>query len=168
MGPPFINGESAAFLSVNRNKKSVVLDLKVPAGIDVFKSMASKVDIVAENFRPGTKERLGIGYHALKKLNPGLIYIAVSGFGQTGPYASRGGFDLVAQGMSGLMSVTGTPDSPPVKIGVPITDLNAGMYAAYGALSAYIYRMKTGKGQMVDMSLLEGGIAYTFWESSEL
>ena len=168
MGPPFINGESAAFLSVNRNKKSMVLDFKVPAGIDVFKSIASKVDIVAENFRPGTMERLGIGYNALKKFNPGLIYIAVSGFGQTGPYASRGGFDLVAQGMSGLMSVTGIPESPPVKIGVPITDLNAGMYAAYGALSAYIHRMKTGEGQMVDMSLLEGGIAYTFWESSEL
>ena len=168
MGPPFINGESAAFLGINRNKKSIVLDFKQEEGREVFKRLVPQVDVVAENFRPGTMDKLGLGYETLKKLSPALIYAAVSGFGQTGPYASRGGFDLVAQGMSGLMSVTGLPDSPPVKVGVPITDLNAGMYTAYGVLSAYIHRMKTGQGQMVDMSLLEGGIAYTFWESSEL
>jgi crotonobetainyl-CoA:carnitine CoA-transferase CaiB-like acyl-CoA transferase len=168
MGPPFVNGESAAFLAINRNKKSIVIDLKQKEGRELFKKMVPQVDVVAENFRPGTMDKLGLGYETLKKLNPALLYVAVSGFGQTGPYASRGGFDLVAQGMSGLMSVTGLPDSPPVKIGVPITDLNAGMYAAYGLLSAYIHRLKTGQGQMIDMSLLEGGIAYTFWESSEL
>jgi formyl-CoA transferase len=168
MGPPFVKGESAAFLAINRNKKSIVIDLKQEEGQELFKKMVLQVDVVAENFRPGTMDKLGLGYETLKKLNPALLYVAVSGFGQTGPYASRGGFDLVAQGMSGLMSVTGLPDSPPVKIGVPITDLNAGMYSAYGLLSAYIHRLKTGQGQMIDMSLLEGGIAYTFWESSEL
>ena len=110
--------------------------------------------------------RLGLGYEDLKRLNPALVYCSVSGFGQTGPYSRRGGFDLVAQGMSGIMSVTGTPGGSPVKVGVPITDLTAGMYAAYGVLTAYIHRLKTGEGQLVDTSLMEAGVAYTFWESS--
>ena len=111
-------------------------------------------------------DRLGLGYQELAELKPSLIYCSISGFGQTGPYRERGGFDLVAQGMSGLMSVTGIPDGPPVKVGVPITDLTAGMYGAYGVLSAYIHRLRTGEGQLVDTSLLEAGMAYTFWESS--
>jgi crotonobetainyl-CoA:carnitine CoA-transferase CaiB-like acyl-CoA transferase len=110
--------------------------------------------------------RLGLGHQELLSRKPSLIYCSISGFGQTGPYSERGGFDLVAQGMSGLMSVTGIPDGPPVKVGVPITDLTAGMYGAYGTLSAYIHRLRTGEGQLVDTSLLEAGIAYTFWESS--
>lgn len=167
LGQNFINGESAAFLLINRNKKSIVIDLRNDQGKDIFRRMATKVDVVVENFRAGVMARLGLDYEALKKLNKSLIYCTISGFGSTGPYKDRGGFDLVAQGMSGIMSVTGFPDSPPVKVGVPITDLTAGMYAAYGILNAYISRMKTGEGQLVDTSLLEAGIAYTVWESAE-
>ena len=123
-------------------------------------------DVVVENFRPGAMERLGLGYKQLAEIKPSLIYCSISGFGQTGPYRDRGGFDLVTQGMSGLMSVTGIPGGPPVKVGVPITDLTSGMYAAYGILTAYIHRLRTGQGQLVDTSLLEAGLAYTFWESS--
>ena len=166
MGPPFIGGWSAAFLAVNRNKRSLVLDLRQPEGREVFKSMAVKADVLVENFRPGTMDRLGLGHEVVMGLNPGLVYCSISGYGQTGPYSRRGGFDLVAQGMSGIMSVTGTPGSPPIKVGVPITDLTAGMYAAYGILNAYIHRLRTGQGQLVDTSLMEAGIAYTFWESS--
>lgn len=166
MGPPFINGESAAFLAMNRNKRSLVLDLKHAAGQALFRRLAAQADIVIENFRPGTMAALGLDYAALSADHPELIYCAVSGFGQTGPYRERGGFDLVAQGMSGVMSITGHPGQPPVKVGVPLTDLNAGMYAAYGVLCAYIHRLRTGQGQLVDTSLLEGGIAYTIWESA--
>ncbi|MCH7786476.1 MAG: CoA transferase [Chloroflexi bacterium] len=166
MGPPFLNGESAAFLGINRNKRSIILNIKDEQGVGVAHRMAKEADVLIQNFRPGTLERIGLGYQDMQKLNPALIYCNISGFGNTGPYKDRGGFDLVAQGMSGLMSLTGLPDSSPVKVGVPITDLNAGMYATYGILSAYISRLKTGKGQLVDTSLLEAGIAYTFWESA--
>jgi crotonobetainyl-CoA:carnitine CoA-transferase CaiB-like acyl-CoA transferase len=166
MGPPFIAGESAAFLAMNRNKRSLALDLKTEEGKDLFRRLAQRADVLVENFRPGTMEKLGLGDEALREVNPGIIYCSISGFGQTGPYRSRGGFDLVAQGMSGLISVTGHPGGPPTKVGVPISDLNAGIYAAYGVLSAYIHRLKTGRGQRIDTSLLEGGIAYTFWESA--
>lgn len=168
MAPPFLNGESAAFLAMNRNKRGLALDLKQAAGVEIFKQLAARADVIVENFRPGTMESLGLGYTALSENHPELIYCSVSGFGQTGPYRERGGFDLVAQGMSGLMSVTGHSGQDPVKVGVPITDLNAGMFAAYGVLTAYIHRLKTGKGQYIDTSLLEGGIAYTVWESAIL
>jgi crotonobetainyl-CoA:carnitine CoA-transferase CaiB-like acyl-CoA transferase len=167
MGPAFLGGEAAAFLAINRNKRSVVLNLKSDRGREAFRRLAARADVLIENYRPGTLEGLGLGYADLKGLNPRLIYCSISAFGQTGPYRARGGFDLVAQGMSGLMSVTGMPGGPPVKVGVPITDLNAGMYGAYGILCAYVHRLRTGEGQSVDMSLLEGGIAYTFWESAE-
>lgn len=166
MGPPFIAGESAAFLAMNRNKRSLALNLKTEEGKDLFRRLARRADVLVENFRPGTMERLGLGYETLRGVNPGMIYCSISGFGQTGPYRLRGGFDLVAQGMSGLISSTGHPGGPPTKIGVPISDLNAGIYAAYGILSAYIHRLKTGRGQLIDTSLLEGAIAYTFWESA--
>jgi crotonobetainyl-CoA:carnitine CoA-transferase CaiB-like acyl-CoA transferase len=166
MAPPFIHGESAAFLAMNRNKRSLVLDLKQPEGRAIFHRLAARSDVVVENFRPGTLEALGLSYPELSAHHPELIYCSISGFGQTGPYRERGGFDLVAQGMTGLMSVTGHPGEPPVKVGVPITDLNAGMYAAYGVLCAYIQRLRTGKGQLVETSLLEAGIAYTVWESA--
>ena len=166
MGPPFIEGRSAAFLAVNRNKRSLALNLRAEEGQKVFRELVQRADVLVENFRPGAMDRLGLGYEQLNEINAGLIYCAISGFGQTGPYRERGGFDLVAQGMSGLMSVTGSPGGPPIKVGVPITDLTAGMYGAYGILTAYIHRLRTGEGQMVDMSLLEAGIAYTFWESS--
>ncbi len=166
MAPPFIQGESAAFLAMNRNKRSLALDLKQPGGRTIFHRLAAEADVIVENFRPGTLEALGLGYSALSADHPELIYCSVSGFGQTGPYRERGGFDLVAQGMSGLMSITGQAGEPPVKVGVPITDLNAGMYATYGVLTAYIHRLRTGKGQFVETSLLEAGIAYTVWESA--
>ena len=163
---PFIDGWSAPFLGVNRNKRSVALDLRSDSGREVFKKLVASADVMVQNFRPGTLQRMGLSYSDLQPLRPELIYCSISGFGNTGPYSHRGGFDLVAQGMSGLMSFTGMPDSSPVKVGVPITDLNAGMYSAYGILTAYIHRLKTGKGQEVDASLIESGIAYTFWESA--
>lgn len=167
MGPPFINGESAAFLGVNRNKKSIVLDLKNEIDRDVFRRMAARADVVAENFRPGTMARLGLGPDDLRRERPELIYASISGFGQTGPYADRPGYDLIAQGMSGMMSATGHPDSPPVKISAPVADLAAGMFAANGILAAYIHRLKTGEGQVVDASLLEAAAALTVWEAAE-
>jgi crotonobetainyl-CoA:carnitine CoA-transferase CaiB-like acyl-CoA transferase len=166
MGPPFINGESAAFLAINRNKRSMVLDLKSPEGVEVARRMAKTADVLVQNMRPGTMDRLGLGYEGLSASNEGLVYCSISGFGLTGPYKGRAGFDLVAQGMSGLMSVTGFPGSPPAKVGVPITDLNAGMFAANAILSAYVHRLKTGEGQHVDTSLLEAGLSYTIWESA--
>jgi formyl-CoA transferase len=119
-----------------------------------------------ENFRPGVMERFGLGYEELAGIKPSLVYCSISGFGSTGPARNRGGFDLVAQGVSGLMSITGHPDMPPAKVGVPITDLTAGLYGANGVMAAYIHALKTGQGQMVDTSLMEAGIAYTVWESS--
>ena len=167
LGKHFIGDESAAFLMINRNKRSIVIDLKQQEGKQIIQDMVSNANVIVENFRPGVMKKLGLDYNDLKKVNPRLIYCSITGFGRTGPYANRGGFDLIAQGMSGIMSVTGIDDSTPVKVGVPITDLNAGMYAAYGILSAYISLINTGKGQLVDTSLLEAGIAHTFWESGE-
>ena len=166
MGPPFIEGESAAFLGINRNKRSIVVDLRSDEGREIVMDMARGYDVLVQNFRPGSLERMGLGYEQVRELNPAMVYCTISGFGVTGPYARRGGFDLVTQGMSGLMSVTGHPNSSPTKVGVPVCDLNAGMFAAIGILTAYIDRLRTGKGQHVDTSLLEGGIAYTFWESA--
>ena len=166
MGPPLADGWTAGFLALNRNKRSLALNLRAARGQAVFRRLLAATDVVVENFRPGVMERLGLGYAELSQLKPSLVYCSISGFGATGPYAQRGGFDLVAQGMSGLMSITGFPDSPPAKVGVPITDISAGTLAAYGILCAYIHALKTGQGQTVDASLLEAGIAYTIWESA--
>jgi len=166
MGPPFIDTESAAFLAINRNKRSIVLNFKEQSGVQAMKTLVKDADIVIENYRTGTMARLGLGYEDLKNINPGIIYCSISGFGRTGPYANRGGFDLVAQGMSGLMSITGVPNSPPVKVGVPIADMNAGMFATYGILTAYINKLRTKKGQYLEISLLEAAITYTVWESA--
>ncbi len=166
MSPPVINGESVAFMAINRNKRGLGLNLKAEDAREIFRSLAVKSDVLIENFRPRAMEDFGLGYGDLSALNPALIYCSISGFGQTGPYRDRRGFDLVAQAMSGLMSITGDADQPPVKVGVPIADLNAGIYACYAILAAYIHRLKTGEGQRIDTSLLEGGLAYTFWESS--
>ena len=165
-GPPFIGGQGAGFMAANRNKRSLALNLRDESGRQVFERLLEQADVVVENFRPGVMERLGIGYERLSNLKPSLIYCSISGHGGTGPYKDRGGFDLIAQGMSGLMSITGVPDGPPVKVGVPITDISAGIMAANGVLCAYIHAQKTGQGQLVDTSLLEAGIAYTIWESS--
>ena len=164
--PPFVAGESAPFMLWNRNKRSVTLDLKSPGDLETFKAMASVADVVIESFKPGTADRLGIGYEALSALNPGLIYCSISGFGQTGPYASRRGFDLIACGMTGLMSVNGPADGPPFRIPIPITDLGAGLNGAIGILAALAARERTGLGQHVDTSLFESGLSLGVYEAA--
>lgn len=160
-------GVSASFLALNRNKRSLALDLKQPEGVEILKKLAATTDVLVENYRPGVAKRLGIGFDVLKKINPRLIYASISGFGQTGPYASRGGFDLIAQGMSGIMSATGSEGGAPVKVGVPITDLGAGLFAVFGILCALRARRATGRGQFVDTSLFEAGLALSAWEATE-
>ena len=165
--PPDIGGESAAFLMMNRNKRGIVVDLKTAGGKQVARRLLASADVVIENYRKGTMELLGLGYETLRQDNPGLIYCEISGFGRTGPYAERGGFDLIAQGMSGLMSITGeAPGRPPIKCGAPMTDITAGILGAMGVLAAYIQRAKTGQGQRVDTSLFEAGIVHTYWQSA--
>ena len=165
--PPDINGESSAFMMMNRNKKGIAINLKDRDGINIFKSMVKKSDVVIENYRKGTMEKLGIGYDELKRINPKIILCEISGYGRSGPYAEKGGFDLVAQGMSGLMSITGeSKDKPPMKVGVPLTDITAGILGATGVLAALINRQKTGLGQRVDTSLYEAGIVHTYWQSA--
>jgi len=159
--------ESPGFWAVNRNKRSVVVNLKDAKGVEVCRRLAGSVDILVENFRPGTLERFGLGYETLRASHPGLIYASISGYGQTGPLAHRGGFDLVAQGESGIMSITGAPGGPPVKSGVPVCDLGAALMTAYAILCAYIHRTRTGDGQWVETSLLEAGIAMSVWEATE-
>jgi crotonobetainyl-CoA:carnitine CoA-transferase CaiB-like acyl-CoA transferase len=165
--PPDINGESAAFMMLNRNKRSIVLDLKGERDREIIRRLLRGADVVIENYRRGTMERLGLGYDVLRADNPGLIYCEISGFGRSGPYADRGGFDLIAQGMSGLMSITGEgPDRPPVKVGAPVTDITAGILGALGVCAAYARRLQTGDGQRVDTSLFEAGIVHTYWQSA--
>jgi crotonobetainyl-CoA:carnitine CoA-transferase CaiB-like acyl-CoA transferase len=165
--PPDIGGESAAFLMMNRNKRGIVVDLKTAGGKQVARRLLAGADVVIENYRKGTMELLGLGYETLRQDNPGLIYCEISGFGRTGPYAERGGFDLIAQGMSGLMSITGeAPGRPPIKCGAPMTDITAGILGAMGVLAAYIQRANTGQGQRVDTSLFEAGIVHTYWQSA--
>ncbi|MGD1879650.1 MAG: CaiB/BaiF CoA transferase family protein [Kiloniellaceae bacterium] len=167
MLPPDIAGESAAFMMMNRNKRGIALDLKHPDGKAALLRLLDKADVVIENYRQGTMEKLGLGYAALKARNPGLIYCEISGFGRSGPYAERGGFDLIAQGMSGLMSITGEgPGRPPVKVGAPVTDITAGILAAMGVSAAYARKLQTGEGQKVDTSLFEAGIVHTYWQSA--
>ena len=165
--PPEIAGESASYMMVNRNKRGIVLNLKDTAAVEVLKKMLATADVVIENYRIGTMERLGLGYEDLRKANPGLIYGSISGFGRTGPYKDRGGFDLIAQGMSGLMSITGEgPGRPPVKVGPPVSDITAGILLAMGINAAYARRLQTGEGQMVDTSLFEAAITHTYWQSA--
>ena len=159
-GPPFLNTESAYFLSVNRNKRSIVLDLKSGVGKRALRRLVQQADVVVENFRPGTLERLGFGYETLKSLNPRVILASISGFGQTGPYRDEPGYDLIAQGMGGLMSVTGQTNGPPVKGGFSLADIGTGMWAVTGILTALVEREKTGKGQWIDVSLLETMISW--------
>ena len=159
-GPKFIRGQSTSFLAVNRNKKSIALDLKSPKGRQIARVLAQKADVLVENFKQGTMEKLGLDYGSLSGANPRLIFCSISGFGRTGPYSDRGGFDLVLQGMSGIMSATGEADRPPSKVGVPITDIGAGMLATLGILAALLARGSTGKGQVVDASLLDAGLSF--------
>jgi crotonobetainyl-CoA:carnitine CoA-transferase CaiB-like acyl-CoA transferase len=167
MLPPDIEGEPAAFMMMNSGKRGIAVDLKNERGKDVLKRLLATADIVTENYRADTMAKLGLGYEELRKVNPALVYCAISGFGRTGPYASRGGYDLIAQGMSGLMSFTGEgPGRPPVKVGAPVCDITAGILAAMGVLAAYVHRLKTGEGQMVDTSLYEAGITLSYWQSA--
>lgn len=163
---PQINGVSAPFLILNRNKRGMGLDLKNPKGADVLKRMVSKADVLTENYRRGTMEKLGVGYDVLKTVNPGLIYAVVSGYGRTGPLADKGGFDLIAQGFGGLMSITGHPGGPPAKTGNPVSDINAGILSCLGVLAALIERGKSGRGQIVDTSLMEAAMQQTYWQAA--
>ncbi|MFQ5565435.1 MAG: CaiB/BaiF CoA transferase family protein [Paracoccaceae bacterium] len=165
--PPEIAGESASYMMVNRNKRGIVLNLKDPRAVAILKRMLATADVVLENYRKGTMERLGLGYDDLRRDNPGLIYAEISGFGRTGPYAERGGFDLIAQGMSGLMAITGEgPGRPPVKVGAPVSDITAGILMAMGISAAYAHRLRTGEGQRIDTSLFEAAIIHTYWQSA--
>ncbi len=166
MAPPYYNGEPASFMAMNRNKYGIALDIRTAAGKEVLWRLIATADILVENFRPGTMERLGFGFEAVHAKYPALIYCSISGFGHTGPYRDRGGFDLVAQAMSGVLSVTGSSEEP-AKVGVPISDLNAGLYASHAILAALFSRTRTGEGQYIDTSLFEAALAYTFWESNE-
>jgi crotonobetainyl-CoA:carnitine CoA-transferase CaiB-like acyl-CoA transferase len=168
MGFKLEGEDTAAFLAVNRNKKSVTLNLKEDEAREIFYRLAREADALVENFRPGVTKKLGIDYETLKEVNPRLIYASISGFGQTGPYAMRAGYDLIAQGMSGVMSVTGEPGGPPAKCGIPIGDLSAGLFCAFGILTAYVAREETGRGQYIDTSLFEGALALSIWETAEL
>ena len=159
--------DSAAFNAVNRGKLGIVLDLQQPAGRDALRRLARSADVLIENYRPGVMERLGLDYGTLAADNPRIVYASISGYGQTGPAASKGGFDLVAQGASGIMSVTGEPNRPPVKVGLPLTDLGAGLFALSAILAAIHWRSSSGRGQHIDTSLLEAGIALSVWEATE-
>ena len=164
---PFVEGVSSPFVMMNRNKRGIAIDLKSVEGQAVLKDLIKDADILIENYRQGAVEAFGVGYAEVKQFNERLIYCSISGFGRSGPYSSKGGFDLVAQGMSGLMSITGeSADRPPVKVGAPVTDITAGVLGAMGILGALFKRGKTGKGQLVDTSLFEAGIMHTFWQSS--
>jgi crotonobetainyl-CoA:carnitine CoA-transferase CaiB-like acyl-CoA transferase len=165
--PPDLNGESAAFMMVNRNKRGLAVDLKREEGREIVRRLARGADVLIENYRYGAMDKLGLGYGGLSEINPGLIYCEISGFGRTGPYARRGGFDLIAQGMSGLMSITGEgPGRPPVKVGAPVTDIAAGILAAMAIAAAYAEKLRSGLGQRIDASLFEAGVTLTYWQSA--
>jgi len=167
MGFKMKGPDSMGFLNMNRNKRSITLDLKTASAREVFLRLAKTADILVENYRPGVMKRLGIDYETLREINPKLVYCSISGFGQTGPWATRPGFDLMAQAMSGIMSVTGYPDGPPVKAGVPVADIGCALFSIYGMLSAYIGAKETGKGQYVDASLFDSALAFSIWDTSE-
>jgi crotonobetainyl-CoA:carnitine CoA-transferase CaiB-like acyl-CoA transferase len=166
--PPFVEGESAPFMIWNRNKRSVVIDLKTEAGKAQLLALIDTADVLIENFRPGTLDRLGLGWPSLRERNPRLIYAAISGFGQTGPYRARGGFDLITQGMSGLMSVCGPKDGPPHRLPIAISDVAAGMHLAVGVLAALEARHHTGRGQLVETSLLEAALSLGVYEAAHV
>jgi formyl-CoA transferase len=167
MGFKLKGDDSLGFLNMNRNKRSLTLDLKTEAGRRVFYRLAETADVIVENYRPGVMKKLGIDYETIRKINPRLVYASISGFGQTGPWADRPGFDLMAQAASGVMSITGHPDGPPAKSGVPVADIGCSLFSLYAILAAYIGRQKTGEGQHIDASLFEAGIAFAIWDISE-
>ena len=163
---PRVNGVSAPFLMMNRNKRGIALDLKAPAGRAILLRLVRNADVLIENYRRDTMDKLGLGYETLSAENPALIYCAVTGFGRDGPLADKGGFDLVAQGFAGLMAITGEPGRAPVKNGNPVSDINAGLLAALGVVAAYANRLRTGRGQIVDTSLFEAALQQTYWHAA--
>jgi crotonobetainyl-CoA:carnitine CoA-transferase CaiB-like acyl-CoA transferase len=163
-----VGGEAPQFLIANRNKRSLAIDIRNPEGRELFMRLVERADVVVENYRPGTMERQGLGYQQLSERNPRIVYCSVSGFGQTGPYRDQGGFDLIAQGMSGIMSVTGQSKESTVRVGVSVADLTTAIYAAYGIVCALVERSRTGKGQQVDVALLDSAISLMVWESAVL
>ena len=165
--PGAVGTDTPAFNAVNRGKRSIVVNLKTSEGREVFARLARSTDIVVENYRPGVMNALGLDYETLARTNSRLIYASISGYGQTGPARNKGGFDLIAQGVSGIMSITGEPGGAPVKAGVPLTDLGAGLFALVGILAALESRHRTGTGQHVDTSLLDAGVALSVWEATE-
>ncbi len=167
MGFKLKGADSLGFINMNRNKRSVAINLKTEAGRNFFYRLVETADILVENYRPGATKRLGIDYEKLSQINPKLIYASISGFGQTGPWSQRPGFDLIAQAMAGVMSITGHPDGPPAKAGVPVADIGCSLFALYAILSAYIGRQKSGIGQYIDASLFEAAIAFAIWDISE-
>jgi crotonobetainyl-CoA:carnitine CoA-transferase CaiB-like acyl-CoA transferase len=167
MGFKLKGNDSLGFMNLNRNKRSIALDLKSPSGREVFYELVKTADVVVENYRPGVTMRLGIGYDTLKKIKPELIYASISGFGQTGPWSDRPGFDLMAQAMTGIIAITGHPGQPPVRAGVPVADLGCGLFSLYAILSAYIGKTKTGVGQHIDASLFESALALTIWDTAQ-
>lgn len=167
MGFKMKGPDSMGFLNMNRNKRSFVVDLKTEEGREQFYKLAKTADIIVENYRPGAVKRLGIDYETIKAINPRIIYASISGFGQSGPWAERPGFDLMAQAMSGIMSVTGYSADKPVKAGVPVADIGCALFAVYGVLSAYIGAQKTGEGQHIDASLFDAAMAFSIWDMSE-
>ncbi|MFG1426450.1 CaiB/BaiF CoA transferase family protein [Roseixanthobacter glucoisosaccharinicivorans] len=167
MGFKMKGPDSMGFLNMNRNKRSIALNLKSGAGRELFYKLVETADILIENYRPGVMKKLKCDYESLKAINPRLVYASISGFGQTGPWAMRPGFDLMAQAMSGVMSVTGHPGGPPVKAGVPVADIGCGLFAVYAVLGAYIGRTHTGEGQYIDASLFEAALAFSVWDTSE-
>ncbi len=167
LAAPFLDGESSPFVRLNRNKRSLVLDLKAPAGKDVFRRLARSADVIVENLRPGTMHDLELDYPSLAALNPGLVYVAASGWGQDGPLSPLAGLDIMAQARSGLMSITGVPGGDPVKVGVPVCDLVCALYGALAAVSALRARERTGRGQHIDVSLFEAGVSLGVWEAGK-
>ena len=163
---PRVNGVSAAFMILNRNKRGIALNLKNEQGRQILINMARQSDVLIENYRRGTLDKLGVGYEVLAAANPGLIYCAISGYGRSGPYGDKGGFDLIAQGFAGLMSVTGEPGRPPVKTGNSVADMNAGILAVAGITAAYVHKLKTGQGQVVETSLMEAALQQTYWHAA--
>jgi formyl-CoA transferase len=167
MGFKMKGDDSLGFLNMNRNKRSVTLDLKTDADRDIFFRLVKTADVIVENYRPGVMKKLGVDYETVRAVNPAIIYASISGFGQSGPWSQRPGFDLIAQAASGVMSITGEPDAPPAKSGVPVTDIGCSLFTVYAILSAYIGRQKSGEGQYIDASLFDAGIAFAIWDISE-
>lgn len=167
MGFKMKGPDSMGFLNMNRNKRSIAINLKSDAGKAILFELVKDADILVENYRPGVMKRLGVGYEVMRKINPALVYVSISGFGQSGPWAERPGFDLMAQAMSGVMSVTGHGDGKPVKAGVPVADIGCALFAVYAALSAYIGAKNTGQGQYIDASLFDSALAFSIWDTSE-